>query len=62
MVIDLDTPGSGSSDATIAAYARRSDRRILTADDDQLAFDPDDHAGILYRPNPTSTRTRYTPT
>ncbi|WP_267195331.1 DUF5615 family PIN-like protein [Halegenticoccus tardaugens] len=36
MVVDVDELGPGADDATIAAYAKRKDRLVLTVDDDFL--------------------------
>ncbi|WP_458190271.1 DUF5615 family PIN-like protein [Haladaptatus sp. NG-WS-4] len=50
MVVDVDELGPGTDDATIAAYAKREDRLVLTVDDDFLTeIDETDHAGVLFQ-------------
>jgi len=51
-IVDVAALGPGSDDAAVAAHARRTDRVVLTADDDFLsAFDPDEPPGVLFLPN-----------
>lgn len=50
-VVDIDELGSSASDDEIAAYARRTDRLVVTYDSDFTAFDRTAHAGVFYCPD-----------
>lgn len=51
---DVDALGFGADDKDIVHYARKTDRLILTQDDDFVTrFDLDDTAGILFQTDQT---------
>jgi hypothetical protein len=50
-VVEVDNLGRGSKDPEVLAYADRTDRIIVTHDDDYPEVDVDSHAGVFYGPN-----------
>lgn len=50
-VVEADELGTGTTDEEVRAYARRTDRILVTHDDDHVAVPPDEHAGVFYGPN-----------
>jgi len=51
---DVDELGLGADDSSIVAYARRTDRLILTQDDDFFTqFNVDETAGVLFQKDQT---------
>jgi len=50
-VVEADELGAGAADGAVRAYARRTDRILVTHDDDHVAAPPDEHAGVFYGPN-----------
>lgn len=50
-VVNVDDLGTGATDVEVRAYARRSDRIIVTHDDDHGSVPPSEHAGVFYCPN-----------
>lgn len=49
-VVNVDALGSGTDDDEIRAYAKRSDRIIVTYDDHHIAVPSAEHAGVFYCP------------
>lgn len=49
-VVTADRLGTGATDDEVRAYARKTDRRLLTHDDDHLVVPTNQHAGVLYAP------------
>jgi len=53
-IADVSELGLGADDASIAAYARETDRLVLTQDDDFLTdFQVDEDPGILFQRDQT---------
>lgn len=50
-VVDVDDLGPGATDREVRNYARRSDRIVVTHDDDHGSVSPKKHAGVFYCPN-----------
>jgi len=51
-VVTVPELGEGSTDKEIAAYAARTDRLVLTADDDFLGgFENIEQVGVLFQPD-----------
>lgn len=50
-VVEADELGTGATDGEVRAYARRTDRILVTHDDDHVSVLPDEHAGVFYGPN-----------
>lgn len=50
-VVEADELGAGATDDAVRAYARRTNRRRITHDDDHIAVPPEEHAGVFYCPN-----------
>ena len=50
-VVDSDMLGAGATDDAVRDYARRTNRVLVTHDDDHVAVDAAQHAGVLYAPN-----------
>ena len=50
-VVNSEELGTGATDDAVRAYARRSDRILVTHDDDHVAVQPASHAGVFYIPN-----------
>lgn len=50
-VVTADGLGDGAKDPEVLAYASRSNRIIVTHDDDYVSASRDDHRGVFYAPN-----------
>lgn len=50
-VVEADDLGTGAKDGDVRAYARRTDRILVTHDDDHVSAPVDRHAGVFYCPN-----------
>ena len=50
-VSDATALGTGTKDEEVRAYARKTDRILVTHDDDHVAVPFNEHAGIFYAPN-----------
>lgn len=50
-VVEVDTLGTGAADAEVRAYARRTNRILVTHDADHDAAEASTHAGVFYCPN-----------
>lgn len=49
-VVAVDELGAGSNDEEVRAYAKRTDRIIVTYDDHHIAVPNTEHAGVFYCP------------
>jgi len=49
-VVAVDELGAGSDDDEVRAYAKRTDRIIITYDDHHIAVPNTEHAGVFYCP------------
>lgn len=47
-VVENAELGTGVTDDAVRAFARRTDRIIVTHDDDHVAVSPECHAGVFY--------------
>ena len=50
-VVEVEVLGTGATDEAVQEYARRSNRIIVTHDDDYVAVPSETHAGVFYAPN-----------
>jgi hypothetical protein len=51
-VVEVDALGGGADDLNgVLPYAKRTDRIVLTYDDDFTAYDREAHAGVFYCPD-----------
>jgi predicted nuclease of predicted toxin-antitoxin system len=50
-VVEVDELGEGVDDTTICRYAARTNRLIVTSDDDFVEMPVDSHAGVFYVPD-----------
>ncbi|WP_136688334.1 DUF5615 family PIN-like protein [Halorhabdus amylolytica] len=50
-VVSADSLGRGTDDPDVCAFALKTDRTIVTHDDDYLTFDTEKHAGVFFVPN-----------
>lgn len=47
----VESIGTGAKDGDVRAYARQTDRILVTHDDDHVSVSSDRHAGVFYCPN-----------
>jgi len=50
-VVNVDALGTGTKDPKVLQYAARTNRIIVTHDDDYIEVLRDDHEGVFYAPN-----------
>lgn len=58
-VVETDELGTGAADDEVRAYARRTNRILVTHDDDHVSVPPGQHAGVFYGPNQRLSSLRY---
>lgn len=50
-VVQAAELGTGATDESVRKFARRTERIIVTHDDDHISVTPERHAGVFYCPN-----------